>query len=266
MEALTRDSRRLSTTSMNTKRTFLLCRKADISTWGLHNMCSFIIHRLNIGWVTALSLVLFSQTGIAAPYPDAERYRPAIEEFQKSEQVNPVSKGGIVATGSSSMGGWHSRIATDLAPLTVIPRGFGGSNMYDVRYFLPELVLQHEPRAVMIYEGDNDAALGASSEQVILHFKAIVEELHVKLPPVKPSPSRWHLWPVMDETNKQLAALSETNSLITFIDVATPMLGKDGKPLTSIFVEDMLHMNDRGYDIWRKVVREALIDSEASYE
>ena len=35
MEALTRDSRRLSTTSMNTKRTFLLCRKADISTWGL---------------------------------------------------------------------------------------------------------------------------------------------------------------------------------------------------------------------------------------
>ena len=38
MEALTRDSRRLSTTSMNTKRTFLLCRKADISTWGLQNI------------------------------------------------------------------------------------------------------------------------------------------------------------------------------------------------------------------------------------
>ena len=40
MEALTRDSRRLSTTSMNTKRTFLLCRKADISTWGLHSPLS----------------------------------------------------------------------------------------------------------------------------------------------------------------------------------------------------------------------------------
>ncbi|HAK53602.1 MAG TPA: GDSL family lipase [Gammaproteobacteria bacterium] len=236
-------------------------------------MCSFITHRLNRGWVTALWLVLFPQTGISAPYPDAERYRPAIEEFQNLSKRTPVSKGGIVATGSSSMGGWHSRIATDLAPLTVIPRGFGGSNMYDVRYFLPELVLQYEPRAVMIYEGDNDAALGASSEQVMLHFKAIVEELHVKLPQtriyvlaVKPSPSRWHLWPVMAETNKRLAALSETNSLITFIDVATPMLGEDGKPLTSIFVEDMLHMNDKGYDIWRKVVREALIESEESYE
>ena len=43
MEALTRDSRRLSTTSMNTKRTFLLCRKADISTWGLH-CCEGNIH------------------------------------------------------------------------------------------------------------------------------------------------------------------------------------------------------------------------------
>jgi lysophospholipase L1-like esterase len=70
----------------------------------------------------------------------------------------------------------------------------------------------------------------------------------------------------MSETNKQLAALSEANPLVTFIDVATPMLGADGRPLTSIFVEDMLHMNDKGYDIWRDVVRKAIVKSEESYE
>ena len=236
-------------------------------------MCSFIAHRLYRNWVTVFWLVLLAQSALAASYPNAERYRPTIEEFLKSEEATPVSKGAIVATGSSSMRGWHSRIAVDLAPLTIIPRGFGGSNMYDVRYFLLDLVLRHEPRAVMIYEGDNDAAVGATSEQVILHFQAIVEKLHIKLPEtriyvlaVKPSPARWHLWPIMSETNKQLAALSEANPLITFIDVATPMLGADGRPLTSIFVEDMLHMNDKGYDIWRDVVRKAIVKSEESYE
>ena len=219
-----------------------------------------------------LLIVLFIPWfSLATSYPDAERFRPAIESFTAVE--GDVGKGAIVATGSSSMKGWHDRIATDLAPLTVIPRGFGGSNMYDVRYFLEELVLQYEPRAVMIYEGDNDVALGASPEQVILHFEAIVEELHVKLPKtriyilaVKPSLARWHLWPVMQETNERLMEFSQSDPLVTYVDIATPMLGKDGKPPSSIFVEDRLHMNDAGYDIWRDAVRAVLIDAEVRHE
>jgi|TARA_B110000263_G_C15276912_1_gene496315 lysophospholipase L1-like esterase len=219
-----------------------------------------------------LLIVLFIPWfSLATSYPDAERFRPAIESFTAVE--GDVGKGAIVATGSSSMKGWHDRIATDLAPLTVIPRGFGGSNMYDVRYFLEELVLQYEPRAVMIYEGDNDVALGASPEQVILHFEAIVEELHVKLPKtriyilaVKPSLARWHLWPAMQETNERLMEFSQRDPLVTFADIATPMLGKGGKPPSSIFVEDMLHMNDAGYDIWRDAVRAVLIDAEVRHE
>jgi lysophospholipase L1-like esterase len=145
--------------------------------------------------------------------------------------------------------------------------------MYDVRYFLEELVLRHEPRAVMIYEGDNDVALGSSLVQVILHFAAIVEQLHVKLPKtriyifaVKPRLARWHLWPVMQETNQRLLAFSQRDPLVTFVDIATPMLVKNGKPPSSIFVEDMLHMNDGGYDIWRDAVRSVLIDAEVQHE
>jgi hypothetical protein len=48
--------------------------------------------------------------------------------------------------------------------------------------------------------------------------------------------------------------------------IATPMLGEDGKPMASIFIDDMLHMNDGGYDIWREVVREVLIEPEVAYE
>ena len=157
-----------------------------------------------------------------AEYPDPERYRAAIEAFLASEADAPPPKNAVVATGSSSMRFWHRRIGEDLAPLTIIPRGFGGSNMRDVRHFLDELVLRHEPRAVLLYEGDNDAAVGATPEQVLEHFDAIVATIHERLPAtriyalsVKPSVARWHLRDVMGAINAQFTARAEADPLIT---------------------------------------------------
>ena len=130
-------------------------------------------------------LVMLGASPLASaepPYPDPERYRETIEAFLLDETLNPPPVNAIVTTGSSSMRGWHSRIAQDLHPLSIIPRGFGGSNMYDLHYFLEDLVLRHEPRAVMLYEGDNDAALGASTEQVMRYFSAIVTKIHNEVP------------------------------------------------------------------------------------
>ncbi|MEH6558655.1 MAG: GDSL-type esterase/lipase family protein [Oceanicoccus sp.] len=208
-----------------------------------------------------------------ANYPDPERFRGAIDAFVAGELENPSPDGGIVATGSSSMRGWHPRIAEDLEPLTIIPRGFGGSNMYDVLYFLDDLVLRYKPRAVMLYEGDNDAFLGASSAQVLDYFDAIVERVHMTLPEtriyvlaVKPSISRWDIWPSMQETNVLLKSRCDENPLLIYVDVATPMFGADDKPIVDIFLADMLHMKDGGYDIWRNAVRPILMSGEAQYE
>ena len=222
------------------------------------------------GIATALLLLTMAA---AAEYPDPERFRPAIDAFLAADAEAPPPKGAIVATGSSSMRGWHDRIAEDLAPLTIIPRGFGGSNMKDVRHFLDELVLRHEPRAVLLYEGDNDAAAGATPEEILAHFDAIAAGIHEVLPrtriyilAVKPSIRRWNLWDTMSATNAMLADRAGKDAHLTFIDVATPMLGEDGKPLPEIFVADNLHMNDAGYDIWRDTVRPVLVDAEVGYE
>lgn len=220
---------------------------------------------------TSNSLAVENERG--ANYPDPERFRKAIDTFVVSELENPSPDGAIVATGSSSMRGWHPRIAKDLAPLTIIPRGFGGSNMYDVLYFLDDLVLRYKPRAVMLYEGDNDAFLGASSVQVLDYFDAIVERIHTTLPEtriyvlaVKPSISRWNIWSSMQETNVLLKSRCDENPLLVYVDVATPMFGADDKPMVDIFVADMLHMKDAGYDIWRDAVRPILMDGEGQYE
>jgi lysophospholipase L1-like esterase len=43
-----------------------------------------------------------------------------------------------------------------------------------------------------------------------------------------------------------------------YIDVDAPMLGEDGKPNKDLFLEDGLHLNNRGYEIWSRLVRERL--------
>ena len=209
----------------------------------------------------------------SAEYPDPERYRGAIDAFLAADAESPPPHGAIVATGSSSMRGWHGRIAEDLVPLTIIPRGFGGSNMHDVRYFLDELVLRHRPRAVLLYEGDNDIAAGATPEQILGHFDAIVAGIHESLPEtriyilaVKPSIARWHLRETMRTTNAMLADRAAADARLTFIDIATPMLNDAGEPRPQIFVADNLHMNGAGYDTWREVVRPILVGNEEALE
>ncbi len=220
----------------------------------------------------AAALVLLTMTA-AAEYPDPERFRPAIDAFLAADSEASPPKGAIVATGSSSMRGWHGRIGKDLAPLTIIARGFGGSNMKDVRHFLDELVLRHAPRAVLLYEGDNDAAAGATPDEVLAHFDAITAGIHEALPEtriyilaVKPSIRRWNLWETMSTINAMLGDRAANDPRLTFIDIATPMLGEDGKPLPGIFVADNLHMNGAGYDIWRDTVRPILVAAELPHE
>ena len=49
--------------------------------------------------------------------------------------------------------------------------------------------------------------------------------------------------------------LTETNDLLGYVDVWTPMLNGIGEPKPEVFIEDGLHMNRTGYDIWTSAVR-----------
>ena len=44
-----------------------------------------------------------------------------------------------------------------------------------------------------------------------------------------------------------------------FIDVYHSMLDTEGNPDKSIFLEDGLHMNAKGYAIWQKIIQPYLI-------
>lgn len=209
----------------------------------------------------------------AGEYPDPQRFAEAIEAFAQADAVNESPSGAVVAVGSSSMRRWDHRIHEDLAPLTVLSRGFGGSNMNDVLHYLEPLVLRYRPRAVLLYEGDNDVALGIDADTIIGLFREVVRRIHeqdatvrIYVVSVKPSISRWSVWPQMQEVNRLLRAEAAVDERLHFVDVATPMLGADGEPMPELFIADDLHMTEAGYDIWRDAVRAVLVKAEAAFE
>jgi lysophospholipase L1-like esterase len=201
------------------------------------------------------------------------RYEEDVQAFEAQDAATPPPANAIVITGSSSIRRWHPRMADDLAPLTVIPRGFGGSTMADLLYYLDRLVITYRPRAVVIYEGDNDMARGGPAEPVLEQFNEIVDRIHSALPDtriyvisVKPSLDRWDVWPEFQRANEMLQAVAADDDRVQYIDMASALLQPDGEVMPDIFVDDGLHLNEKGTDIWAAKVREALMPTEARYE
>ncbi|HEX9724907.1 MAG TPA: GDSL-type esterase/lipase family protein [Vicinamibacteria bacterium] len=205
---------------------------------------------------------------------EPDRFAEAFEEFAAEDKASPPPEGAIVVTGSSSVRRWHPTIKEDLAPLTVIPRGFGGSTMEDALYWIDKAAIQYKPRAIVVYEGDNDTgSYKVPAAKIAEQFEAIVAKIHAALPEtrvyvisVKPSVSRWATWPEAVKTNQLLEAIAEKNDRVTYIDVATPMLQPKGDVMTDIFVDDNLHLNPKGYEIWSAAIKEPLMQGEAQYE
>lgn len=182
-----------------------------------------------------------------------------MQRFEAADAQSPPPKGAVLFIGSSSIRFWES-LATDFPGVPVINRGFGGSELRDSTYFADRIVVPYAPRKILIYAGDNDLNSGRSPQQLHDDFRAFVRRVRRDLPQAeiayiatKPSPSRAHLLDAQRQANALIKA--EAVKLdVEFIDIFTPMLDAAGRPREDLFLEDRLHMNRAGYDIWRNAI------------
>ncbi|NIW23146.1 MAG: hypothetical protein GWN29_00475 [Gammaproteobacteria bacterium] len=220
-----------------------------------------------------IGLIAASVPAYAQQLPDPERFEAAIRSFEAEDRRNPPPENAIVLTGSSSIARWNDQAPAALAPLTVIPRGFGGSIMNDVLHYLDRVALAYEPRAILIYEGDNDTASRLPTELILGQLRQIIDRIHEALPEtrvyvlsVKPSVLRWGVWAHAQEVSAGYREIAAADPLVYYVDVATPFLKEDGNVRTDIFVRDNLHLNDAGNEIWGATIKAALMPVEAAFE
>ena len=157
-------------------------------------------------------------------------------------------------------------IGTDLAPLEIVHRGFGGSRMADVLQMM-DFFARYQCGTVLVYEGDNDLMdaklspedYASQCEAFIRGIRSARPDAKIYFISTKPSPAREPFLTRYAKANELVKKLCGSGENLAFIDVFTPMLGSDGKPRRELFGPDAPHLNDQGYALWSKVVRSHLL-------
>lgn len=201
--------------------------------------------------------------------PDPARFAKEIEKMAATDAAQPPPSNSVLFVGSSSIRMWKN-LATDMKGYVALNRGFGGAQVPDVLHYFDVVTKPPTPRAIVFYCGENDIAASRTPVQVRDDFVEFVRRARAAFPGVpiaylsmKPSPKRWNLWDKISAGNHLVAACCAAETGLTFLDVGKPMLGADGAPRPELFLADHLHMNETGYAIWTKIVRDYLASPPA---
>jgi len=211
------------------------------------------------GLLLALLLISPACKTIDKAAPDPTRFATRISEIQSTPF--DTTKDRIIFTGSSSILFWP-KLQAYYPNYQVINAGFGGSQMSDLSHYLEETVLQFAPTKVFIYEGDNDIAAKRPLDMIMKHTKDVTKRIEKQFPScqiifisAKPSIARWELIAEYKQVNQAFQDFAKQKSNRHFANVWDIMLDQQGQVLTDIFIEDGLHMNKKGYDLWDRVIR-----------
>ncbi len=207
----------------------------------------------------AVSLFSYAP-GQEEKYERAKLWQTEIDALAEIDRRQTPPKDAVLFVGSSSIRRWDN-LRNDFSGFNVINRGFGGSHLEDVNFYFDRVVVPFQAKKIFLYAGENDINDGKTPERVLADFRKFVALVRKKslqskvfFISLKPSPSRWNLREQFQKTNALVKAECEKSKNTKFIDVWAAMLNEKGEPKTEIFIEDKLHMNQKGYDIWRAVL------------
>ena len=191
-------------------------------------------------------------------------YQEDINKFKDQDLINFPEDVEVLFTGSSSIRFWNS-LEEDMRPLKVLNRGFGGAHIVHVNYHFEDVVSRYNPQAIVFFCGTNDITALKTAKETVEDFKIFQNKVRTNLPNVpifvigiKPTPAREYIEEEELEYNKLIADLAAEDELLSFIDIWDAMLSEEGERIPELFVEDGLHINAKGYEIWTKLVRENL--------
>lgn len=211
------------------------------------------------------SVLLFLFAGIIiSNAQDPSRFKEQVDELLNTEYNFSPGKQLVVFTGSSSIRMWKD--VQDYFPAyNIINNGFGGSHFSDLLYYYNQLILKPKPEILFIYEGDNDIAGNKNPVKIKRQAKKLYKKIRQDLPATeiifispKPSIARENLKKEYEKLNKRLKKYCARKENLEFADVWFPMLDENGNVFQDLFIEDGLHMNKKGYDLWAKVISQHL--------
>lgn len=197
-----------------------------------------------------------------------EQYEDKVADLEE-RLMDPAPQGVVLLTGSSFFEMWETS-AEDLDGIDTVNVGISGTKIGDQIHYLDRLVFPFAPRALVVYAGSNDISgfpfFSKTADQVVPRVQEYVSLVHEEYPglpiyyvAITEAPIRETVRPEIQAANRMLSTWAEETGAITFIDTAPTLLTPDGGIDESIFLDDRLHFNERGYEKFASAIRDALL-------
>ena len=117
----------------------------------------------------------------------------------------------------------------------------------------------------MYYCGSDDVNAGEDADGIAERFRLFSELTRDRLPDtniffgaINRSPEKKERWSVVDEANQLVASYCETQDGRTFVNLNQVLEADDGSTRQDMFLPDQLHLTEKAYEGFARVMREAL--------
>ena len=212
--------------------------------------------------------------------------RKYVLEYEKEE----IEEGLIMFYGDSSFTRWSPQWGPGNRPMeedirmkdgsrAVVNHGFGGSTAEEQLYFYDRLVLPWKPRALVLQTHGNDMDFNYSPAEILFLQSRLIEYARRDMPGIKfylcdtrplqkIKDDQATLYRHGVEYNALLKDYCEKHDDCTYVcHTASPLfynnaedVGTYDKIRTDIYIEDQVHYNQKGYDLYREFFLEVLDD------
>lgn len=185
----------------------------------------------------------------------------ALDELYAKPQFESTQTGKVVFYGSSSFRLWAD-VKKDLGSNDIINLAFGGSTLAICADKFEEIVVPFRPRSIVIYAGDNDIGDGIKEDELFNRFNRLLSqirnsigEIPIVFLSIKPSIQRMEQLSTIRAFNKKVEEFSTNNNNCHYVDIHEAMKLSDNTVNKTLFEEDGLHLNRKGYALWTQILR-----------
>jgi len=212
----------------------------------------------------AFLILWFTSSALLAQTTDDPEIAKWESEISHLESVKTPDSGKVILfEGSSSIRLWDS-IMSDMKPYTACALGYGGAKLTDFVFYCDRINHNRHAAAIAVFIANDITGdkTDKSPEEVVKLFRQAMKKITRIYPhtpvfwiEVTPTPSRWNVWPLINEAQQKIEQICQHKKYLYFISTADVFL-RSGKPDASLFREDMLHLNQKGYQLWANTIKQ----------
>ena len=201
------------------------------------------------------------KTNVNLVSPVEEEFELDVRELEHNSFQQTKTNNSVALYGSSTFKMWDNA-KNDLSINNLYNLGFGGSTLVSCRRYFDRLVAPLNPSNLFFYAGDNDIGYGTDSDELLKEFSLFSNQVEEKLPKakcffisIKPSPFRRDLMTTILDANSKIKKHLTNLKMWDYVDITTPMINAG---YDKFYDEDPLHMNELGYSLLSKLVRDKI--------